>query len=436
MNPEAEPVRRLVYHDSSLSFEGVATNQNGDVVAVTPDKPALLYFSALQPRPSPTFISVDNAMKPEAVKLSDAGHAYIYDDATQQVRDVQLGSVKRAAPRNVHPEHREYSVKPNAETTPVNRFGDAADDPAIWVNQTQPQRSLILGTDKKFGLNVYSLSGKRVQTLPVGRVNNVDIRYGVNWQGQIIDIAAASNRSNNHISVFAISPESGDVSHIGDIPTTLTDVYGLCMYQYDGTTEVFINSTDGQFQRYRLVMHNENVQGELIESFTVPSQPEGCVADDARQQLFFGEEATGIWHRDLKAPGKNSTLIARIGGDVEADIEGMALFEVNSLLYLIASSQGNNRYAVYQASAPWGLVGTFSIVADYDNGLDGATETDGLDITNASLGSRYPKGMMVVQDGHNILPSDKQNFKLVDGSAIESVITEMQAENQAQLKSE
>src|SRR6187551_2490222 len=40
------------------------------------------------------------------------------------------------------------AVTPVTETSPVKGFGDAADDPAIWVHPTDPEKSLIFATDK------------------------------------------------------------------------------------------------------------------------------------------------------------------------------------------------------------------------------------------------------------------------------------------------
>src|SRR5262249_18029341 len=60
------------------------------------------------------------------------------------------------------------------ETEAVPSDGDAADDPAIWVHPGDPTRSLILGTDKKGGLNVFDLEGRRLQIVSHGsRPNNV-----------------------------------------------------------------------------------------------------------------------------------------------------------------------------------------------------------------------------------------------------------------------
>ena len=74
------------------------------------------------------------------------------------------------------------------ETDPMKGEGDLADDPAIWVNTSDPASSLILGTNKDEGVYVYALDGGELQELPVGQVNNVDLRG---------NIAVASNASFN-----------------------------------------------------------------------------------------------------------------------------------------------------------------------------------------------------------------------------------------------
>ena len=53
-------------------------------------------------------------------------------------------------------------VKPIYETPQVISKGDAADDPAIWLNQTNPSKSLIFGTDKRSGIYTYNLNGDKI----------------------------------------------------------------------------------------------------------------------------------------------------------------------------------------------------------------------------------------------------------------------------------
>ena len=59
-------------------------------------------------------------------------------------------------------------MRPVLETEVAASYGDAADDPAIWVHPDDPAKSLVIGTDKQLGLYVFDLEGRAVQTLPDG----------------------------------------------------------------------------------------------------------------------------------------------------------------------------------------------------------------------------------------------------------------------------
>ncbi|GAB3031887.1 phytase [Bowmanella dokdonensis] len=313
-------------------------------------------------------------------------------------------------------------VPASGQTDPVARFGDAADDPAIWLNRQQADRSLILGTDKRAGLMVYELNGKLVQQLPVGRLNNVDLRYGLMLNGQTMDVAAASNRTQNSISLFGIEPSSGSVSHLSDIPTSLDEVYGLCMYQSATGTYVFVNDTDGRFQQFRVKQKQGRLAGELVREFAVASQPEGCVADDSTGDLYLGEEGEGIWHTSAEPGVTTLRQVASVGGHLHADVEGMGIYRTQDQALLIVSSQGNDSYLAFDLNQDFAYAGRFRIGLNLQQGIDGASETDGLEVTSASLGGRYPQGLLVVQDGRNRLPQRPQNFKLVDWRQVAMVL--------------
>ena len=95
------------------------------------------------------------------------------------------------------------TVKPRVETEPADSYGDAADDPAIWVDQRDPSRSVVIATDKKLGLNVYDLKGKRLQVVPDGRMNNVDLRDGFMLGGRPTTFVAATNRTTRRSACIA-----------------------------------------------------------------------------------------------------------------------------------------------------------------------------------------------------------------------------------------
>jgi 3-phytase len=96
-------------------------------------------------------------------------------------------------------------------------------------------------------------------------------------------------------------------------------------------------------------------------------------------------------------------------------VEGLTIYYASrGTGYLIASSQGSKQFAVYERAGANAHVMNFQIVAG--NGIDGLSDTDGIDVTNFPLGSAFPEGVFVAQDGTNT--GGNQNFKLVPWGAI------------------
>ncbi|MEH6459463.1 phytase [Chitinimonas sp. JJ19] len=314
-------------------------------------------------------------------------------------------------------------VLPLAQTDPVAKLGDAADDPAIWINPSNRADSRVLGTNKKQGLLVYDLQGKEKQLLAVGRLNNVDIRQQVKLGTQTLDLAVATHRDDLALVVFSIGSD-GVVSEMARIPTGQRDIYGVCLYQPNaGGLEAFVNDKDGRFLHYRLAMQDGKLQGHLLREFRTGSQPEGCVANDAEGVLFFGEEDKGVWTTSARADAPSQArLILPVGQHLQADVEGMALYHGARSTYLLVSSQGNDSYVVLDAQAPYRYRGAFRVGINLERGIDAASETDGLDVTSANLGSGWQEGMLVVQDGHKRLPDGPQNFKYVPWSGIAAAL--------------
>ncbi len=135
---------------------------------------------------------------------------------------------------------------------------------------------------------------------------------------------------------------------------------------------------------------------------------------EAEQRLFVGEEKRGIWAVDARAeaPAKPQ-LIMPVGGELQADVEGLAVYQgqAGAPSYLLVSSQGNHSYLVLDAKPPYVLRGGFRIGINAQLGIDGTSETDGLEVSSADFGGAYGQGLIVVQDGHKRLPDGPQNFK-------------------------
>ena len=97
-------------------------------------------------------------------------------------------------------------------------------------------------------------------------------------------------------------------------------------------------------------------------------------------------------------------------GALTADVEGLALYKTeDDRGYLVASSQGNDTYIVYRRDGRNEFVGSFRIAPGEE--IDGAEETDGIDICADELGDAFPRGLFIAQDGFN--DNGNQNFKVV-----------------------
>lgn len=304
----------------------------------------------------------------------------------------------------------QLAVTPDMETEAVNQGGDAADDPALWVHATDAEQSLILGTQKKQGLYSYDLSGRIKQFVPAGRLNNVDIRQAVTVAGLSLDVVAASNRSNNRISLFLVDPQ-GDIRSWDTVSSPLSafaEVYGFCMGHVQDRLYFVVTGKDGDAELYQLDEAGEQLQ--LIRTLAIPSQSEGCVINDDDGHLFIGEEATGVWRFHVSDPSVAELVIRVDGRRLRADVEGLALLRSPQRTYLMVSSQGNNQFPLYDL-ADFQYVK--SVLIKSNNRFDKVTGTDGIDINQALSSDTFPMGILMTQDDRNTSPREHQNFKVV-----------------------
>lgn len=319
----------------------------------------------------------------------------------------------------------ERSVFPIIETKAIhaNSEEDAADDPAIWVNPKEPSKSLVYGSNKKGGLAVYNLKGEEVDYYPLGNINNVDIIYDFPFRDSLITVLGCSNRSDQSIDLLKIDVD-GKLQNIASgalyVDTTLIDdIYGYCFAKDKKTNQFYamINGKNGLFQQFEMIEGVDGIEIVHKRSIQFDSQTEGMVADNQYGFLYVGEEGKGIWKLEISpSTGSNKTFILKSDNsnlNIVYDIEGLSIYEKGEEGYLIASSQGNFSYAVFDRMGDNDYLGSFKIEAA--GNVDGVEETDGLDIVSDSLSSDFPKGIIVLQDGFNYVGKDlePQNFKYV-----------------------
>lgn len=308
------------------------------------------------------------------------------------------------------------TVQATAETEPVGTSNeDAADDPAIWRNPIDPAASLIVATDKKAGLYVYGLDGKAKSFDPAGRLNNVDL-IDLGERGVLVAASDRNDESNARLRLYRLDPATAKLQQLGTVPGGKGEAYGICLAPAaGGAVHAFSVLKSGTIRQIELRYDGRSVTGKDVRSLRVPSQPEGCVVDTRTGKLFVGEERAGIWRFESGAdrPVTGELVVKVDRRQLVPDVEGLTLApEGADGGWLIASSQGDNAFALYRLPdmAP---AGRFRIAKGRFGSVE---ETDGIALALGDFGPAYPEGLFVAQDGEN--QPRAQNFKLVPWATI------------------
>ncbi|NUP60853.1 MAG: phytase [Nonomuraea sp.] len=356
--------------------------------------------------------------------------------------------------------------------------GDAnGDDPAIWVDPHDSEDSVVVATAKKGGLYVYNLAGQQLQHLPApaapgpddeaGRFNNVDVTYGFGGR----DLAVVSDRGRDQLRVYAIS--HGQLTDVTDPAAPF--VFNSTQQQVnDAETAYGLTTWKDSTGTYALVSRRHKTSVGLVKllakpggkvgyqlvrtldlpnSFALPNgqtwtpclepdemaQVEGMVVDQNRDVLYAAQEDVGIWRvradltgtpvlvdkvREFGVPATYDPATEECtpgadpgygGRHLTADAEGLTIYyREDGKGYLLASSQGDNTFAVYRREGSNSYLGQFRIAEA--NGIDGSEVSDGSTVLNVPLGD-FDDGLFIAHDGVNTpAEADRENtnFKFAD----------------------
>ena len=305
------------------------------------------------------------------------------------------------------------------ETPPVITAEDAADDPAIVINFDNPPNSLIFGTDKKSGVYLYDLEGNELSYAPLGNINNIDVRQ---LNDQVF--VTATNRSIQAIEYWVFNQNDFfNTSNHADIfstairtSTTLSaiNIYGICMGLINSAPVAFVTEDMGPSVELWTLDNST-----LVGTFDNGGESEGCVFDDENQVLFISEEETNgvlkAYDLSIEFPFESPFIVDSREGNIGGDPEGVALYKTSLTDgYVVLSSQGDNKYNLYNRNAPYAFITSFQI-SDKDGGIDGTSDTDGISVSSFNFGGEFSKGLMVAQDGYNYDGDElmNQNFKII-----------------------
>lgn len=300
-----------------------------------------------------------------------------------------------------------------------------------------------------------------------GRYNNVDLIHDFELDGEEVDLAVASDKGMDNLGIFLI--EAGELTEVTDpaagriFSASQAEVngehtaYGLTTWQdEDGAYALVSRNSETEVALLELTGNDDGTVGwELVRTLALPAefampdgstwttcddpgqfaQVEGMVVDEESGSAYLGQELVGIWKVDAELKGEPELVDTAIefglpgtydaetdecvygenpgfGGDVlHTDIEGLTIYRTKGHKgYLLASSQGDDSFAVYELEKRNDYVGSFSIA---DGDVDSTQHSDGADVVEVSLPG-FDGGLLVVQDGDNTPEGEEEsstNFK-------------------------
>lgn len=310
------------------------------------------------------------------------------------------------------------AVKPLYTTDPTEFDSD---DPAIWVNPTDPAQSLIIGTDKdeNGGLYVYDLKGKIVPGKTVKglkRPNNVDIAYGLMLGGKKVDIAVTTERMTHKLRIFSL-PDMQPIDN-GGIPVfegetgeMYRDLMGIAMYT-DPKGQIYAvvgrktGPADGYLWQYLL---EDDGTGKLKASlkrkfgkYSGKKEIEAIAVDNELGYIYYSDEQFGVrkYYADPAKGNEELALFATTG--FKEDHEGISIYKTSDTTgYILVSDQSANQFQVFSREGKSGphdhpLV---TIVKTSTNNSDGS------DIYSKPLNNDFKHGIFVAM-------SDNKTFQL------------------------
>jgi 3-phytase len=276
------------------------------------------------------------------------------------------------------------------------------DDMCIWVHPSDPAKSALIASDKSAGkIVVYDLEGNTLDITDTPQPGNIDIRHGVEIDGACIDLVAFNERTEEALRVYRVDPASRTLERIDDGSIVTGDNYGFTLHRAaDGRLYAHTGpKSSTTVAQYELVSDGAGMLHAVETGWTFQqSTIEGMASDDETGYLYLAEEAVGLWKVHATDAG-DVTLIAEVGdaSGMEADVEGVTIYyAAGGAGYIIASSQGADKFTVLDRQPPHAPVGEFTI--------DGVGSTDGIDVINMNLGPAYPQGLFAAHNGGDCCP--------------------------------
>lgn len=339
-----------------------------------------------------------------------------------------------------------------------------ADDPAIWVDEDDAEKSRVIATAKEAGIYVYDLQGQEVQYIAPkpapgdddapGRYNNVALIHGFELDGEKVDLAVASDKGMDDLGIFAI--EDGVLTEVTDpdagriFSASQEEVneehtaYGLTTWQDDdGAYALVSRNSETEVALLELKEKEDGTVGwDLVRTLALPAefpmpdgstwttcddpgqfaQVEGMAVDEESGTAYLGQELVGIWKIDADLTGEpelvDTAVEFGLPGTYDAELDecvygenpgfGGDVLRTDIEGLTIYKTDDDEGYLLASSQgdnsyAVYELEDDNDYVGSFQIGegvVDSTQHSDGADVVNVSLPG-FDGGLLVVQDGDN-----------------------------------
>jgi len=304
-----------------------------------------------------------------------------------------------------------YACGPNLPeiqaTLVTDKTPHDTDDPAIWVNQENPLKSIVFGTDKdeiNGGIYAFDLDGKIISEKSITGLsypNNVDLAYNFKLNDSTnTDILMFTEREKNQIRLYSIpdmTPLDNDGFPVFEDESDINNrrPMGIAIYTNPKNEETFafvsrkIGPIINYLYQYKITSDSLGVKAELarkLGKFSGSKEIEAIAVDNELGYVYYSDEMECI-HKYYADPAKGSEEISCFGREnFKRDIEGIAIAKYDDGSgFLIVSNQQAHTFSVFDRK-------TNAFIKEI---YLGTLETDGCDVTTVPLGNQFPNGLFV-----------------------------------------
>ncbi len=315
-------------------------------------------------------------------------------------------------------------VQPTTETQPVITSGAAIQGGAVWVHPTDPGNSLLLVPDSLNGVFLYRLDGTQRSQLSQGGALGVDVQQNVQVGGIAQQLVVVASQTLQSLVAYIVNPTTLELQSagLGNITTQGFNPNSVALYvsPTSGRVFAFAGSTTGTVWQLELTAQTTDggTASNLVRTLNVGGAVVGLAVDDAQRTLYVVQQNTAIWQYNAEPnAGDTRTAVDTVtGGGLSQPLGGVALYAPpGGGGYLLAVSGGANAVRIYDRNpTAHTFRGSFTLPAS--GNIDAVENPRHVVVSNRALGTRFPLGMVAVQDGLNAAANE--NFKLIPWTTI------------------